>query len=136
MKRHRVPIALLTFAAVILAGLLLMPPGGWPAHAGQVVAQAPADLSYTVAVGTCSSSSAQLVASSTAPREAAIIVPTSADTGIYIATGATVASSSTPLIGPGQAIVLSGRQAINCKRAGSADVTPGVFSGVAGGWVP
>lgn len=123
---------------ILLAlNLLLMALHGMPARAGSVVGQTPADQSYSVAVGTCTGTSAQLVASSAgAPREATIMVPPSADTGIYIAFGSTVASASTPLLPAGAAITVSGRQAVNCIKAGSASVSPGVITGSFGGYVP
>jgi hypothetical protein len=123
--------------AAILAVLLLMPPGGLRALAGNVVASAPGDTSYVnVAPVTCTGTSGTLyAASSAAPREVTVSLLVAADTGIHVGFGAT-ATTSMFLIQPGQAITFSGRQSITCVKAGSASVVAYLLAGSHAGYVP
>jgi hypothetical protein len=126
-----------TGLALAVAVQLLLPPGGLPALAGQVVGYTPADVSYAnTAPVTCTGTSGTLyAASSGAPREVTVSLLAAADTGIHVGFGAT-ATSSMFLIQPGQAITFNGRQSITCIRAGSANVTAYLLPGSYAGWVP
>ncbi len=89
----------------------------------------PSYLTYeNVANVTCGAASGVLSAAQSFRTETVLLVPAGADTGVRIAFAA-AAGATSPLIGPGQAIILSGKQQIRCIRAGAADVAVGILRG-------
>lgn len=92
---------------------------------------AEADLTITVPNAvTVGSSSSTIVASATSgERDILISVPTTADTGIHVNVGA-AATTSKFLIQSGGRLVLNTNQAVHAIRAGSADVTAYLITGV------
>lgn len=103
---------------------------------GILIGETPADAVYSnVSDVTVGATSVEIVAASTVPREAVIIVPSTADTGIRIAFGA-AATANSPLIEKGESITVSGRQQVQAIRAGSVDVHVSIIPAVAGGWTP
>lgn len=92
---------------------------------------AEADLTITVPNAvTVGSTSSTIVASATSgERDILISVPTTADTGIHVNVGA-AATTSKFLIQSGGRLVLNTNQAVHAIRAGSADVTAYLITGV------
>jgi hypothetical protein len=134
--QHHAPSITLAFAAALLAALLLVPPGGTPARAGQLVGQTPADITYTNTTKvTCASISTALYAATTSPVEKVVKVPAAATAGVHVGVGA-AATTDMILIEPGETWIGSGRQAVNCLRAGGSDVVTYLQRGSAGGWIP
>jgi hypothetical protein len=110
-----------------------------------VVGVTPADTKYTNTTPvSCTGSNVTLYAASTgAPREVTVALSPSADAGIRVAFGDTVALANTDLdagkytlIFPGQAYSFGGRQAITCTKAGTASVTAYLLPASYAGWVP
>lgn len=136
-KPYRWPTILGGGLLLALALNLLVPPGGLPANAGQLVGQTPAHLVYTnVTKVTCASSSTALAAAVTGqPREVVIKVPAGATAGIHVGVAA-AATTNMLLLEPGESLVVSGLQAVNCLRAGGSDVVTYLMTSTAGGYTP
>ena len=122
--------------AVALAVQLCLPPGGLPALAGDVVGQTPADLKYTNTTKVlCAATSTALYAATGSPTEKVIKVPAAATAGIHIGVGA-AATANMLIVEPGETWIGSGREAVNCLRAGGSDVTTYLQSSTFGGYTP
>ncbi len=137
-RERRAMLATAAGLIALHAVIFLVPPGGTRAEAGQLVGQTPASITYTnTASVSCTGTSGTLVAAATgAPREATLSIPSTADTGVYITFGSTAATSSYFLLSAGQAMTVSGVQAVNCIKANSSNVSVSVLVGTSAGYVP
>lgn len=95
------------------------------------VAVSETDLTVTVpnAATVTAVDSTIVAAGATGERDIVVAVPTTADTGIYVNFGA-AATSSKFLMQPGSSLKANTNQALHALRAGAADVTVYLMTGV------